>query len=843
MSSPAAELCPRVLSATPGRLRVHLSGWDGEGADVVASHMAAIPGVTQAQVRASTHNALIGFDGASTTVDALLEGVEALLRAASRAATRPPATRPPTSEGEARDVRASRRSPAAAPQPESSGEPGPRSLGAITGVLREGAGRFGRARIAVRGLDRDPQLSRRVVEALERRPDVKRAVASAATGRVLVEFSSRVTDVQDLLAQVSSLELPDVPGEDRPAHPLDPAPLLQSGSRLAASLAGLSLLGARRVLGSQGAPLSSSAPATVAGSVGILEGIPQVREGLRRTLGRDHAQLLLSGASIVSLTLSGSPLGLALSGAAALRLLTEVRARRASWEDYEQRLGQAAAAHPGAVVRLEAGERVPLRARIIEGTGTATGRDGLPDALVAGAEVGAGARLLSGRVVAELLGDRAFTPLPRPQPPRPDVLERYLGLVGPLSLAYAGLSVALRRSLPSAFTALLLVNPRAALIGSEAADLGASARVLRAGVTVVGTRPERVVRRPDVLLVDGPRTLSDGLETSRILPLGGADRERVAALAAGIAAASGSPWGPALRGPHALAAESGAFDGTTASATVSGQRYALAAAGETWADHAAVRRTKDAGEEALVLLGGREQDEPLAVIALRPRLAAGASELVRACREHGCEITVLERGDRRASRALARRADVSLVVEADLVELVRERQRGGDRVALLSDSATAAEAFEACDLAIGLTSGRSARFSARADLMAPDLAAVGAVIEAGARRDASAGAAVGLSLGANVLGGAWGLQGVPALERASYATYAAALASIGVSWQRLRGGHRSPSLVARLSDPRPERWGRLREQVVLRALDSRIGGLEQRGGGTAPGTRARRRSS
>ncbi len=822
MSSSTAELRPRVLSATPGRLRVHLSGWGGEDAEALARRMVAIPGVTQAQARASTHNALIGFDRTSTTLDALLDRLGALLSASSG-----PPMDAPTSTGGRRGEPPAGRSGSRSEAAERESEDGSRTrpLGSISGVLREGAGRFGRARIAVRGLDRDPQLSRRVVEALERRPEVKRVVVSAATGRVLVEFSSRVTDLQDLLAQVSRLELPDLPGDDRPGHPLDPAPLLQSGSRLAGSLAGLALLGARQLMGAPSAPLSSSAPATVAGTVGILEGIPPVRDGLRQALGRDRAQLLLSGTAIVSLTLSGSPLGLALTGAGALRLLTEVRARRTSWRDYEQRLGDAAASHPGAVVRLEAGERVPLRARTIEGTATATGRDGLPHALVAGADVQAGARLLSGRVVAELVGDRAFTPQPRPAAPRPDVLERYLGLVGPLSLAYAGLSVVLRRSLPSAFTALLLVNPRAALIGSEAADTGASARVLRAGVTVVGTRPERVLRCPDVLLIDGPRTLSDGLEMSRILPLGGADREQVAAWAAGIAAASGSPWGPALRGPHAIAADDGNFDGTTASATVSGQRYALVAAGETWAEHAAVRRTKDAGEEALVLLGPQQHDEPLAVIGLRPRVAAGASELVRACREHGCEITVLERGDRRASRALARRVDVSLVVEADLVELVRDRQRGGDRVALLSDSAAAAEAFEACDLAIGLTSGRSARFSARADLMAPDLSAVAAVIEAGARRDASSNASVGLSLGANVLGGAWGLQGAPGLERASYATYAAALSAIGVGWQRLRGGRRSHSLVARLTDPRPERWGRLREEVVLQALDSRTEGL------------------
>ena len=55
-------------------------------------------------------------------------------------------------------------------------------------------------------------------------------------------------------------------------------------------------------------------------------------------------------------------------------------------------------------------------------------------------------------------------------------------------------------------------------------------------------------------------------------------------------------------------------------------------------------------------------------------------------------------------------------------------------VALVSDSAHAAAGFAACDLAIGLAPGRSTDFPARADLLAPELGAVAAVVEAGARR-------------------------------------------------------------------------------------------------------------
>src|SRR5205085_976388 len=83
-----------------------------------------------------------------------------------------------------------------------------------------------------------------------------------------------------------------------------------------------------------------------------------------------------------------------------------------------------------------------------------------------------------------------------------------------------------------------------------------------------------------------------------------------------------------------------------------------------------------------------------------------------------------------------------------------------------------------CDLAIGLTSGRSGRFPARADLLAPDLHGVAAIIEAGAQRRAAVLDAVGLSLVANVAGAVWGLRGAPGVERASLAVNVTALAAL-----------------------------------------------------------------
>jgi calcium-translocating P-type ATPase len=797
--SPAATAEPaRIVRACPGRLRVHLPGWDGTDAGRLEQAVGALPAVTEASARPQTGNVLVRFDESAAAPEELLDQIANLDEAiAARDAT--DAEREPAGHGPAAAARSAAR--------------------AVGGVLREQAGRFGRARIAVRGIDRDPALARNVVAMLERRPEVRKAVASVTTGRVLVEFSERVTSIQDLLAEVSKVELPEAPGEDCPAHPLDPAPVIESGARVVGSALGLGWLALQSMVGAAGE--GARAAAAAAGTLGLIDGTPPVRDGLRRTVGRDRTQLALGGAAIVSLTLSGSPLGLMVSGAGALRVFTEARLRRQAWAEYERRLQQVSEAQPGAVARIDAGSRVPLKARVIEGQGTVIAGDGLPDPVCPGDEIDAGAKVTCGPLVLELIGGHAWEPQPRPCPPRPDAFTRYLALLGPASLAYAVVHAVRRRSLAAAFTGLLLVNPRAGVIGCDAADTGASARVLRAGVTVVGTRPERQVRRPDLLLIDGPRVLTDGLEQTRIIPCGGRDRGELAEIAAALANASGAPWGSLahhVRGQQAVDAE---FDGTGVTATVAGRRMRLEPGHESSPEQ---RRAIGTGEQALILRD-EQRDEVVAEIHLRPRLAAGVDELRRRCERAGVEIALLEREDRRASRMVARRANLPLIVEADLVDLVRDRQREGERVAVLSDTPDTAEAFEACDLAIALSSGRSAYFQARADLLAPGLPAVAEVIRAAVRRDQAADASIVLSAATNVAGATWGLQGEPGVLRASLATYVGALAAIGVGWERLRGGRRARSVISRLTDPRPERWGRQSEAEVLAAVEGRPDGL------------------
>src|SRR5579859_1937404 len=358
MSSAVAEETS-ILHSIPGRLRVHLPAWSGQGKRQVETRLRQSPGVRSVQANTLTGNILVQYDPAKTNEQTILKEVQAL------------------------DLNTTD-----APEPEPPPPP----------VAREKQGKTVRARIAVRGLDRDPHVAKRVIEHLRRYPGVHSSV-SRLTGRVLVEFSEHEVDLENLVSEISDLELPDVEEEDRPAYPLDPGPLIQSASRTIGASVGLGLLAIRRLVGAQEPLPGSGAAIQVASIIGILQGIPPLRYGLRRLLGRTVADLLFNVPGVITLTLGSSSLGLGVIAGESVRLLTEVQARRAAWRRYEERSANAPSAQPDATIRLETAERTPLAAEVLEGTGTAIGLDGMPQPVTPGSTLPPGARLYGGPFV------------------------------------------------------------------------------------------------------------------------------------------------------------------------------------------------------------------------------------------------------------------------------------------------------------------------------------------------------------------------------------------------------------------------------------------------------------
>jgi cation-transporting ATPase I len=767
----AATPVPQLVRASPGRARIHLPGWSGATPHAVEAALAHVPGVERVQANALTANLLVRFDPRVTNTQAVLTAARHSYPAA-RHSYPGDATGPDGPDGRDQPPPA----PAARPKPQ-------RRLA----VQRERQAHTVRARIAVPGMDRRPHLARHVAEHLTARHPAVRAKVNMLTGRVLVEFDEHEDDLDDLCAELSGMDLPDMLDADQPADPLDPGPLVQSSTRTAGAALGLTLVSARRLAGIEH-PIDTAGTARATALVGILSGFPLVRDRLRRWFGRDVADVLLSVPAIIGLALSDSPLGLVLSAAEGLRLFSEVVTRRATWRRFEARLLDSPVPVPGTVVRVASGERCPFVATVVEGMGTATGHDGLPTRVAPGETIAAGARLYGGPFVVEYGAPEEFTPVPRPVPVAPTLYSRYTQLAMPVSLAYATVTGVLSRSLTRALEGLLLVSPRTAVIGMEAAEIGAAARVLRADVTNVSTRPHRAVHFPHVLLLDGPRVLTDGFEIAVIQPEGSAwDDGRLAAHAAAVAAAAGSPWGAAFGTSGAATAVEGTFDGEKATATIDGIRYTLGPVTDWRVSPPALRQYRR-GHHLLQL---RATDAPrsLGYVALRPRLAVGTAELIATCRRHRVVVWLIATYGLETAHAIAERVGVPVLAGADSPAAIRSRQAEGQYVAFVSDHAHAAAAFDAADLAIGIADPH-AHLPARADLIAPDLARVAAVVEAGARAELGARGSVVLSLIANGAGVLWGLGGELGLELASRALYLASLGALVWDWLLLRGGRR-----------------------------------------------------
>jgi calcium-translocating P-type ATPase len=778
----AAE-APRVVHSLPGRVRIHLPEISGAHADDIATQLERLRGVERTRANGVTGNLLVEFDASRLDEQHIVRRVRRLV--------------------------AQKPGPAAP-------APAPR----VRPSVLETHSSARRARIAVRGLDRDPELGRRLVDRLSRRTDVRRVSPSPLTGRVLVELADGTKTIQGILDEIADLELPGAERDHEiPPHPLDPGPIIEGGAKAVGATLGLLLLAARRIVGSEGAPVPTSGPGEMAATVSLVEGIPQVAHRIEDTLGHERKELLFAAAALVGMAASGNALGLAFAGATSLRLLTESIARRRAWEDYERRVGRYAAVHPGAVLNLSRGERAPLAAKVLSGFAAGSALDGSAQPLFPGAVMDPGAAVYGGTVTVELQAEMQFEPAGAPQPEGASPFDRYMGSVTYSALLYAAAIGIATRSPPRMLTALLLVNPIPALAARASADRGASARVIRSGVTVAGSRPSRAITRPDVLVIDEPRPLCHGWELSRVLKLeDGFAEEHVLALAGAVSAAAGSPWGLTLPIRRLQNAADGTFDGRVASADVGGERWLLGIGGDEPPGEVC-----EPDEQVLVL---RRQRDGVAAgtLALRPRISRGVQVLVQTCRELNIRLELTTRSATQRVRRIAERARIPVVaVAAD--DRVRDLRDEGSVVAVLGDSARSAAAFDRCDLAIGLSSGQSGSFAARADLLAPRSEVVAAIMQTAVRRDAAVRDGVLTSIAANALGATWGALTTPSFRVGMRPAHVGGLIAIADGTARLWGGERPRTVIERLSDPLPERWGRESVEDVLRKLKTTADGL------------------
>src|SRR6185312_14281352 len=183
------------------------------------------------------------------------------------------------------------------------------------------------------------------------------------------------------------------------------------------------------------------------------------------------------------------------------------------------------------------------------------------------------------------------------------------------------------RSLSAAFNMLVQASARTALTGTETADLGTSARVLRSGAIVVGTRPSRTIRTPHTLVLDGERPFINGFELSGTFPLTnrlGVDQ--IEAIASRISTVVGAPWGRVFPGTALAPGDRGSFDGRRAVVQVEGEQWTLGPA-DLESPSAIIQRVRERGDHVLILAQGAGEQRDVGIFTLRPRLASGVEGL------------------------------------------------------------------------------------------------------------------------------------------------------------------------------------------------------------------------
>jgi calcium-translocating P-type ATPase len=211
-----------------------------------------------------------------------------------------------------------------------------------------------------------------------------------------------------------------------------------------------------------------------------------------------------------------------------------------------------------------------------------------------------------------------------------------------------------------------------------------------------------------------------------------------------------------------------------------------------------------------------------------PMLSGEARALASTCAAQGVELRVALTPGTEASidEQVLEELGIAVVRTSSIVEEIQARQARGALVGLVADSVDAAESLAAADLGIAVTGGIAGGFTATADLLAPDLAAVRTVLDVARRREQAEREAISVSIIATVVGAAWEILGRPGLRRLAFEVGAASLVAVGLAWWRLRGddGVRQKR-GARLVDPQPERWGARSVEDIVDALGASQTGL------------------
>ena len=410
----------------------------------------------------------------------------------------------------------------------------------------------------------------------------------------------------------------------------------------------------------------------------------------------------------------------------------------------------------GNVLEIRAGERVPVDAVILSGSGFLdeshlTG-ESLPVLRQAGDSILAGAMNLQAvlQIRANAAPDGSFIDrmarlIGEAQRSKPEIqrlADRVSAVFVPLVIGIAALTLigwllagaALGPAIINAVSVLVIACPCALGLATPAAILAGSNAAAKHGILIRDADALQHAAQVNFVAFDKTGTLTEGEpRLAEVEVLGQMSRELVLQTAAALAAADNHPLSSALRVAGTEPAENlRTLPGRGVEGSVAGIRYILGSAA----------LITDAGGTAPAL---NESDKTLSYLALADgtllaaftfadRLRPDARQGIARLRALGCEVMLLS-GDREASaRAIAEAAGITALLAGaspdQKLAAIHARRKAGFVVAMVGDGINDAASLAAADL--GIAMGNAADLAVETadfSLLRPEVALVADALE------------------------------------------------------------------------------------------------------------------
>ena len=482
----------------------------------------------------------------------------------------------------------------------------------------------------------------------------------------------------------------------------------------------------------------------------------------------DHGDLYFeSAALIIAFLVLGRYFEARAKGRAsrAIRALLELGAKEARVVvDGHERTVPVDQVHPGDLLRIRPGEKVPVDGEVVDGasavdesmlTGESVPVDKAPGDRVAGATINrqgvltvrataVGADTALAQIV-RLVQDAQATKAPVQR-----LADRVAGLFVPAVMLVAAATFTAwwllagdpRSGLIAAVAVLIIACPCALGLATPTAIMVGTGRGAALGVLIKGAEVLERSKRVDTVVFDKTGTLTEGkMALTDLRPGEGTDEDVLLARTAAVEAASEHPVGravvdaalargldvPGVEGFEAIAGHGvrAVVDGT---AVHVGRRKLMAEAGLPVPGALEEAADRLEGEGKTAIFTGWE-GETRGVLAVADTLKADSARAVAALSDMGVQVAMITGDNARTAAAIAAAVGIDRVLAevlpADKVDEVRRLQAEGRVVAMVGDGVNDAPALVQADLGIAIGTGTDVAIeSADITLLADDLTSV-----------------------------------------------------------------------------------------------------------------------